>query len=164
MSDETQKLGEWFNGPVNAKNIQAGQSDIALAHSAFKHAKSDTQQILEAIAALAAGIGARDRQLSAISEQIGHIQHFLNSEVIARNSQIEAMEIRLGRILERLETAIKGKERYPSPAWIGQKLEQRLAGLDSKLSGILEQSQRWQGPGIVKLAAPKQKQRRKRKA
>ena len=154
MRGETQKLGGWFNGPLNAKNVQATDSDIALAFQ-HKQEKSEFQQLSEQIAALAAGLTARDRQLSAISEQV-------------RQGFKEQISHQIHYFKE-LETAIKGLTQIVKARFDTQGL--RLAGLESKLEVVAlgisncfrQQSEVYQQVQALRAAAPKQKQRRKGK-
>ena len=107
----SQELKYHFNGRdytpeewAQLHPVEASNSNIALAHSAFRSTaiKSDTQQILEAIAALAAGLTARDRQLSAISEQIGDLAGYVQ----ATQGRVFDIETAIKVLGERVETAL----------------------------------------------------------
>ena len=73
-----------------------------------KAPKTEFQQLSEQIAALAAGLTARDKQLSALSEQVR--KGFFDAEQLSLNVGAKNGVLVAGMMerLERLETAIKG--------------------------------------------------------
>lgn len=145
MSGATSQIigGKWVDGaPDNPANR-----------------KSDTQQILEAIAALAAGLTARDRQLDALSEQV---RQGFKEQISHQIHYFKELETAINGLESKLDTFIDALNALAAEF---ENFESKLAEIDSRTVNQWAAVQIWQDRALKaeRAAAPKQKQWRKGK-